>query len=149
MFSFRGCRKLMLFGVLFLSAVLAFGQNRITVSGRITDSTGEMLPGASVAIEGTTTGTVSNAEGVFRLEAPVNSTLVISFIGYISQKVRVTGQTEINVVLEAEDKFLSEVVVVGYAEQSRARTTSASSRRTPSPRRWWSRRAFCRWAAGP
>jgi TonB-dependent SusC/RagA subfamily outer membrane receptor len=106
---------------------MAFGQNRIAVSGRITDTTGEILPGASVAIEGTNTGTVSNAEGVFRLEVQVNSTLVISFIGYNSQKIRVTGQTEINVVLEAEDKFLSEVVVVGYAEQSRARTTSAIS----------------------
>jgi TonB-linked SusC/RagA family outer membrane protein len=112
-----------------LLALLANAQqtDRITVTGKLIDNTGVGLPGATVFIEGTTSGTSTDIDGNYRIEVPRNATLVFSFIGYDTQKVQVANQTVINVTLVMEDKFLSEVVIVGYAETSRMRTTSAIS----------------------
>ncbi len=100
---------------------------KITVTGKLIDNSGIGLPGATVFIEGTTIGTATDMDGNYRIEVPRNATLVFSFIGYDTKKVPVANQTVINVTLAMEDKFLSEVVIVGYAETSRMRTTSAIS----------------------
>lgn len=109
--------------------IVSFAQDtgRLTVTGKLTDSSGMPLPGATILIEGTTTGTTTNVEGEYRIEVPRNSVLVFSFIGFDTRRVQVTNQTVINVTLQMEDKFLSEVVIVGYAETSRMRTTAAIS----------------------
>ncbi len=91
-----------------------------TVKGIVTDETGEPLIGAGVMVEGTTTGTITGIDGDYVLTVPENAVnLVFSFIGLAEQVVPIAGQTEINVVLKADQTFLDEVVVVGYATVKR------------------------------
>ncbi|MBP3256533.1 MAG: TonB-dependent receptor [Bacteroidales bacterium] len=91
-----------------------------TVKGIVTDETGEPLIGAGVMVEGTTIGTITGIDGDYVLTLPENAVnLVFSFIGLAEQVVPIAGQTEINVVLKADQTFLDEVVVVGYATVKR------------------------------
>lgn len=108
-----------------MGSVLA--QNR-NVSGVIKSTTGETMPGVNVLVKGTTTGTASDIDGKFSLSVPSDeSVLVFSFIGYSSKEVRVGNSSELNVVLEEDLSSLSEVVVVGYGTQERAKVTGAIS----------------------
>lgn len=89
-----------------------------TITGTITGTNGASIPGASVLVKGTTVGTVTNFDGEYSLEVPADAqTLLISFVGMISQEFPIAGQTEINVVLEDDVLGLEEVVVVGYGTQ--------------------------------
>ncbi|RYY25299.1 MAG: SusC/RagA family TonB-linked outer membrane protein, partial [Sphingobacteriaceae bacterium] len=98
----------------------------ISITGKVKDAQGLSLPGVSVLIKGTTTGTVTDANGGFSIRVPNdNSVLVFSFIGFLSQEVVVKGQTVLNITLLEAAKSLNEVVVVGYGQQSRATVTSA------------------------
>ncbi|WP_394367447.1 SusC/RagA family TonB-linked outer membrane protein [Rudanella paleaurantiibacter] len=85
------------------------------ITGRVVDDANSALPGVSVVMKGTTRGTVTDADGRFRLEVPdAGATLVFSFVGYTAQEVAVTNQTTINLTLQADNKQLNEVVVIGY-----------------------------------
>jgi len=98
----------------------------VPVSGRVTDAKGEPLPGVTVLVKGTTTGTSTGADGSFSLSAPENSTLVFSSIGYKNQEIAVTGATStIAVRLTDDQQSLNEVVVVGYGTQNRQEVTTA------------------------
>ncbi len=91
-----------------------------TVKGIVTDETGEPLIGAGVVVEGTTTGTITGIDGDYIITVPASAkNLVFSFIGLQDQVVPIDGRTEINVVLAADNTFLDEVVVVGYATVKR------------------------------
>ncbi len=93
-----------------------------TVNGKVTGDDGEPLPGAAVQIKGTSTGTVTDAGGKFRLQLPAGAkSLVISFVGLITQEVEIGNRTEFNVKLLADEKLLSEVVVtaVGIERDTR------------------------------
>ena len=91
-----------------------------TVKGIVTDETGEPLIGAGVMVEGTTVGTITGIDGDYVLTLPEGAVnLVFSFIGLADQTVPIAGKTEINVVLKADQTFLDEVVVVGYATVKR------------------------------
>ncbi len=91
-----------------------------TVKGIVTDENGEPLIGAGVMVEGTTVGTITGIDGDYVLTVPADAVnLVFSFIGLADQTVAIAGQTEINVVLKADQTFLDEVVVVGYATVKR------------------------------
>lgn len=82
------------------------------VSGRVTDENGAPFPGVNVVVKGTTTGTTTNAEGRYSLDAPdENSVLVFSFVGYAAQEVNVAGRSVIDVVMNPDVTALSEVVV--------------------------------------
>ena len=102
---------------------------QVAVSGKITDAaTGEALAGVNIKILGTTTGAISDVNGSFSFPSvDRNASLVISFIGYVTQTIPVAGQTVINVALVAETKVLDEVVVVGYGSQKKATLTGAVS----------------------
>jgi TonB-linked SusC/RagA family outer membrane protein len=93
------------------------------ISGKLTDADDNSpLAGVTVSVKGTTTATSSNADGVYRISAPANATLVFSFIGYTKQEVPVSNRTSINVSLRTDSKMLNEVVVntgLGIARQSR------------------------------
>ena len=103
-----------------------FAQSAATVSGRVTDETGQVLPGVTVLLKGTGNGTTTNAEGVYRLSAPAaTATLVVSYVGYLSQEIAVGGRSVIDVKLTPGDKTLSEVVVVGYGTQEKKDLTGA------------------------
>ncbi|SFU10445.1 TonB-linked outer membrane protein, SusC/RagA family [Algoriphagus locisalis] len=104
-----------------------FAQSK-TVSGVIKSSTGETMPGVNVLVKGTTIGTASDIDGNFSLTVPSDeSILVFSFIGYTSREVRVGNSSELNVTLDEDLSQLSEVVVVGYGTQERAKVTGAIS----------------------
>lgn len=100
---------------------------RIEVKGRVTDQKGSGIPGATVLIEGTTIGTATDIDGNFTIEAPEESVLMISFIGYKTQRVIVGNQTTINVIMEEDLSSLDEVVVVGYGTQKKVNLTGAVS----------------------
>src|SRR5690606_10077419 len=109
---------------------VAYGQaTSFEVTGTVSSSdNGETLPGANVLLKGTTTGVVSNMDGVFNIVVPsANAVLVISSIGYIPQEITVGNRTTINVVMEPDITSLTEVVVVGYGTQERAKVTGAIS----------------------
>ena len=106
------------------SSVGAVAQSR--VSGKVIDAQGLALPGVSIVVKGTTTGTVSSAEGDYNLSVPsANSTLVFSYIGFLSQEIAVNGRSSLNISMASDDKMLSEVVVVGYGEQKKETVTGS------------------------
>lgn len=112
-----------LFFVLFLlSSTLAFAQNRVT--GVVTDKTGEPLIGVNVLEKGTTNGTVTDIDGKFTVDMPQGKTLVFSFIGFVTQEIKVTANV-VNVVLNEDTKTLDEVVVIGYGSMTRKDVTSS------------------------
>jgi len=100
-----------------------------TVQGTVLDAqTGGGLPGVNVVVQGTTTGTTTDAEGRYQLTVPDGATkLVYSFVGYLTQEVALENRTTITVRLVADNKALSEVVVVGYGTQKKVNLTGAVS----------------------
>ncbi len=91
-----------------------------TIRGNVSDETGEALMGAGVVVEGTTIGVVTDFDGNYEIVVPADArNLVFSFIGLADQTVAIAGKTEINVILTADQTFLDEVVVVGYATVKR------------------------------
>lgn len=86
----------------------------IQISGTVTDTMGEALPGVSVVVKNRSTGTVTDQNGAFRLRTDANATLTFNYIGFVSQEVVVNGQTTINVRLKSSVSDLQDVVVVGY-----------------------------------
>ena len=92
-----------------MSSTLAFAQNRVT--GVVTDKTGEPLIGVNVLEKGTTNGTVTDIDGKFTVNMPQGKTLVFSFIGFVTQEIKVTSNV-VNVALNEDTKTLDEVVVI-------------------------------------
>jgi len=108
-------RKLLAFlmAMLLLSGQL-LAQTR-TITGKVTDANGTPIPNASVLLKGTSTGTTSKLDGTFSLTVPTNArTLVVSSVGLAEQEVSISSRDVVNISMKADDKNLSEVVVVGY-----------------------------------
>jgi TonB-linked SusC/RagA family outer membrane protein len=121
-------RGLMAILVIVLMSSQVFGQGgNVTVSGKVTSTLdGEPLPGVNVRVKNTSTGTVTDFDGVYRLQGLTpSSVLVFSFIGYNSEEVTVGNQTTINVSLAEDIESLSEVVVVGYGTQREESVTGS------------------------
>ncbi len=98
------------------------------ISGKVTDEHGSPIPGANVTVKGTTIGTMTDVDGKYRLTVPDDSkTLVISFIGYLSQEVIIGNSSSLDVTLVADTQTLSEVVVIGYGSQRKSDITGAIS----------------------
>jgi TonB-linked SusC/RagA family outer membrane protein len=122
-----------LFMVLALSLVVILpaqaqdAEGKRTISGRVTASNKEPIPGVSVYEKGTTTGTLSDADGRFTLTVNTEATLVFSSIGYVTQEVPLGTQTVVNLALAEDVRALDEVIVVGYGEQKRSNVTGAIS----------------------
>ena len=125
---------------------VAFAQEqRRTITGTVKDVNGESIIGANVSVEGTTLGTITDIDGAFKLDAPENGKLIISFIGYEKQEVSINKKTTFSITLKEDSEMLSEVVVtalgikrekkaLGYAMQevktdvfSENRSTSVSN----------------------
>lgn len=122
--------KLYLYARRYLSVLLvclslgAFAQQ--TVTGKITASDdGSPIPGANVLEKGTTNGTVSDSDGNFKISVGANSTLVISFVGYVTQEVAVGSQSNLSISLQSDVTSLSEVVVIGYGQVEAKDATGA------------------------
>ncbi|QRR01811.1 SusC/RagA family TonB-linked outer membrane protein [Dyadobacter sandarakinus] len=108
-----------------LVALATFGQDR-KVTGKITDIAGTGIPGATVVIKGTQSGTNTNSEGDFSIDVRSNNeTLVVSFVGYKTMEVSVGNQTVLNIRMDDDISSLEEVVVTGYTVDTRRETTGA------------------------
>lgn len=101
-------------------------QNTKRVSGIIKDHLGEAVIGANVIVKGTTTGVITGVNGDFSLEVPENAVLEISYIGYLSQEIPVSGKTTFNILLSEDTQKLDEVIVLGYGAGQRKQDLSAS-----------------------
>lgn len=99
----------------------------IPVTGRVTMAGGAALPGVTVLVKGTTTGTSTDPDGKFLLDVPEGATLTFSFVGYLSQELAVGSETTLTVTLQEDTKALDEVVVVGYGTQRAGDITGAIS----------------------
>ncbi|WP_373550353.1 SusC/RagA family TonB-linked outer membrane protein [Haliscomenobacter sp.] len=117
---------MMLVLTLLLSCQFAFAQTR-QISGKITDTAGEGLIGASIAVKGTTTGTVTDADGAFTLAVSNESVLVISYTGYNTKEETVGTRTVVDITLDENINQLAETVVVGYGTQRKSQLTGAIS----------------------
>lgn len=102
-----------------------------TITGIVTDSEGEPIPGATVIIEGFNQGTVTDIDGKFSIEADEGAVIVISFIGFKSERITVGNQTQYEIVLSEGETSLDEVVVVGYGTQIESRITGSIGRADP------------------
>ena len=105
-------------------STLQMNQNVRTITGRITDSSGNSLPGVTVLVKGTTQGTVTDFDGNYTIrDVPANATLVFSFVGMQTQEIAIGNQSSINLVMEEETIGMDEVVVVGYGSQKKSDIT--------------------------
>lgn len=109
-------------GVMLAFPASALAQNQ-TVSGTVLDELGEPVIGATVTVEGTKTATVTDMDGNYRIAAPANAKVVISYIGYMPATVKAGG----TVTLQEDKQTLEEVVVVGYGSQKKAHLTGSIS----------------------
>jgi len=98
-----------------------------TYSGTVSDATGEPVIGASVAIKGTTIGTVTNADGKFTLKAPEGAIIEVSYIGYATLTITAGRQNELQINLSEDEQQLDEVIVVGYGTQRKRDVTTSIS----------------------
>ena len=111
-----------------VSANAAVTQQTIKVKGQVVDQEGEPLIGATVRVKGATTGSVTDIDGNFTIDAASNATLLISYVGYKDREVAVRGRAVIeSIQMEADSHVLDQVVVVGYGTQKKADLTGAVS----------------------
>lgn len=110
---------------LLMLAPQANAQN-ITIKGRVLKDDGQPAQSASVLLKGTNTGTTTGNNGEFTIAAPANGTLIISTVDYMTQEVKINGETSINVTLVSVTKSLGEVVVVGYGTQRKRDVTGST-----------------------
>ncbi|MEP0366007.1 MAG: SusC/RagA family TonB-linked outer membrane protein [Cyclobacteriaceae bacterium] len=115
----------LLYVITLLLTVTVWAQER-TITGTVTDAgTGETVPGASVLVKGTSSGTITDFDGKYSLSVSDNTVLQFSFVGYTAQEVEVGNRSVINVSMELNVEELSEVVVVGYGTQDKKEITSS------------------------
>lgn len=105
-------------------SLTALAQQKVT--GKVKDSSGEPVIGASVVVKGNNTmGTITDFDGNFMLDVPAKSVLVISYIGYVTQEVPTAGKNSLEIVLKEDTKTLDEVVMIGYGTQRKGDVTSS------------------------
>ena len=127
MFKHLSAKSMLLMAILLCGSVTLFGQSG-QVTGKIFDVLdGTTLPGATVVIKGTTTGTSTDMDGMYAIDVEPNTTLVFSYVGYMSQEIVVSPGTTVNVAMESESMGLDEVLVIGYGTQKKDDATGAVS----------------------
>ncbi len=110
-------KRLLIFSILCFFVITLWGQQRVTVTGVVTDETNLGLPGLTIQEQGTQNGTITNFEGEYSIEVAEMATLIFSFIGFQSQEVPVEGRSNIDVRMTESTVDIEEVVVVGYGTQ--------------------------------
>lgn len=122
-------RLLLFFSIFLITACLVEAQSQIQISGKVVESSGDILPGVSVLEKGTTNGVITDSDGNYKIKVSgANSVLQFSFIGFTTQEIVVGSQTMINITLTVETKNLDEVVVVGYGTMKKSDLTGSVSR---------------------
>lgn len=125
--SFRWMRIFSFSLLMLLLYPLGIHAQDITLTGVVSDDTGEGLLGVSVLVKGTGNGTITNVEGKYSLKVKSSDVVVFSFVGMKTKEYKVAGRTVINVQMKADAELLDEVVVVGYGTQKKSSLTSAVS----------------------
>ncbi len=100
-------------------------QEPVRVSGIVTDEAGQPLIGVNIVIKGTTEGTITDVNGEYEIWVEPGSTLVFSYVGYLEQEVRITGERTLDVTMSMDTQQMEEVVVVGYGRESKALLSSS------------------------
>lgn len=118
-------KKLLFLFFFLLTVTCLFAQQKIVVTGKVTDKTNQGLPGVTVIDKGTSNGTVTNFDGNYSLEATSNSTLIFSFVGMKSQEIPVGGRSSIAVSMVEDQIGIEEVVAIGYGVQRKSDITGA------------------------
>jgi TonB-dependent starch-binding outer membrane protein SusC len=116
-------RGLFMSAFILLTTMVGYAQKSIT--GKVSDAKGESIPGASVQLKGTKTGTITDVNGDFKLQVANAGTIVISSIGYKPEEIALSGQSTYNVTLQDDASSLEEVVVTGYTVDRRRESTGA------------------------
>ncbi|SDE23086.1 SusC/RagA family TonB-linked outer membrane protein [Pedobacter soli] len=109
--------------LLLFATISAFAQQ--TITGKVTDASGQGIPSVTVMIKGTKNGTSTSPAGAYSIKANKGDVLVFSFTGYLSQEISIQEQSSINIKLLEDSKGLDEVVVVGYGTQNRRSVTNS------------------------
>ncbi|MGM8362000.1 SusC/RagA family TonB-linked outer membrane protein [Flavobacterium sp. ARAG 55.4] len=112
--------------LLFCFGVLQ-AQTQFTVKGKVTDTEGS-LPGVSILIKGTTTGTVTDFDGNYTIKAKPTDVLIFTYLGFENQEVKISNKNTVNVVMKSKVSSLDEVVIVGYGTQKKKEITGAVTR---------------------
>ncbi len=108
------------------SSIVIFAQDNYTLSGTVVSAADQMgIPGANVIVNGTSTGAITDFDGLFTLNVSNGDVLSISYIGFVTQEVRITNQTTLNIALAADENTLDEIVVVGYGTQKKSHVTGS------------------------
>ena len=124
----RGFVRFLLMSLLLSILILpAHAQDRVTVSGQLTDSSQTPLIGASVIEKGTTNGVTTDADGRYQISVKPDGVIDFSFIGYKPQSLAVMNRTEINVTMEEDATMIGEVVAIGYGSQRKEDLSMAVS----------------------
>jgi iron complex outermembrane receptor protein len=98
---------------------------QISLSGIVTDIHNDPIPGASVIIKGTSTGVITDIDGHFSINAPENSTLIVSFLGFLTTEITVGQQRTLQIRLEEDNQLLDEIIVIGYGQVRRGDVTGS------------------------
>lgn len=102
-------------------------QQKKTITGTIVDPSGMPVIGANVMVKGTTNGTITDMDGKFSLEVASGATLMVSYIGFANQEIKVSNQTNLSIALKEDAEALDELVVVGYGTQKKSDLTGSVS----------------------
>ncbi len=120
-------KRCVFFIALFLSTTCLMAQS-IKITGTVLDEQSESIIGASVSVKGSTVGTVADLDGNFTLDVPnENSVLLVTYIGYVKQEIKVGSTRKFNIVLKEDNQQLDEIVVVGYGVQKKSDITGSLS----------------------
>lgn len=127
--TFNITKKWVFLSLFFCVPVILYSQ-QLKVSGTIKDAkTNDVLPGVSIVIKGTTTGTSSGMDGVYSIQAKINDVLIFSYLGYQAKEVKITTQN-LNISLEESAQSLDEIVLIGYGSSKKQDLTGSVTRVT-------------------
>lgn len=118
---------LLLIGIFISANMFSQTGNYPLIKGQIKDRQGETIIGASILVKGSSTGTVSDFDGNFQINAPLDGILVVSYIGFNTKEVPVNGKKDLSIVLDEDNEVLDEVVVIGYGQVRKGDATGALS----------------------
>ncbi|MFA9389953.1 MAG: SusC/RagA family TonB-linked outer membrane protein [Prolixibacteraceae bacterium] len=118
-------QSLIIFTLLCLLGINTLLAQTTSVSGKVTDSRGEALPGVTIVERNTSNGVVSNMDGLYTISVPSNATLIFSFVGFEKQEISIDGKTSINVSLKETTVGIDEVVAIGYGSARKKDITGA------------------------
>jgi TonB-linked SusC/RagA family outer membrane protein len=126
MWKFKSLQKQLV--LLFLFCAIPFGMSfaQSTIKGTVNDELGEPVIGASVKVQGTNDGSITDLDGNFTVKADPNATLQITYVGYVTETIKLGGKTDITVVLKEDNTTLNDVVVIGYGVQKKKLVTGAT-----------------------